>query len=385
MPNIQFSVDSALLAELGERLIGKPFVALAELVKNSYDADSTKVRIDLDLAKDRIVVSDNGQGMTLEEFDKFWMRVGSIHKLQQRVTRRYRRQMTGSKGVGRLAVQFLSRDLRLETVSENDLARKLVAWVNWDEAVRAGNLTQATVEYKFETSKEGFVRGTTIILSKLKQQWYQYDTEALAAEVWQLRPPSFGAITTPSDSAAAFDIELRSQDAEIIAQFRERLSALEDFWWARLVGRNQNGRVNLTLEFATDESRSVETFEMPRKTLVDGAFELRIYNLVERKPRGIRIGEARDYLRRFGGVRVFDSGFQLPFYGTEDSDWLGIEVEHSHRLEASKLLPAELQERGSLSFLPTMTRILGVVRVDTTQEPELKITITRDRLQENAA
>ena len=32
-----FKADSALLRELGERLVGKPYIALAELIKNSYE------------------------------------------------------------------------------------------------------------------------------------------------------------------------------------------------------------------------------------------------------------------------------------------------------------------------------------------------------------
>ena len=46
MPKIKFTVDAALLAELGERLVGKPYIALAELVKNSYDADAASVTIE---------------------------------------------------------------------------------------------------------------------------------------------------------------------------------------------------------------------------------------------------------------------------------------------------------------------------------------------------
>lgn len=42
---VNFTVDAALLRELGERLVGRPEVALAELVKNAYDPDATKVRI----------------------------------------------------------------------------------------------------------------------------------------------------------------------------------------------------------------------------------------------------------------------------------------------------------------------------------------------------
>ena len=41
----KFTVDAELLRELGERLVGRPHIALAELIKNSYDADATKVEI----------------------------------------------------------------------------------------------------------------------------------------------------------------------------------------------------------------------------------------------------------------------------------------------------------------------------------------------------
>jgi len=37
-----FTVDSALLGELGERLVTSVHIALTELVKNAYDADATK-------------------------------------------------------------------------------------------------------------------------------------------------------------------------------------------------------------------------------------------------------------------------------------------------------------------------------------------------------
>ena len=39
MPELQtinFTVDSELLRELGERLVGRQYIALAELVKNSF-------------------------------------------------------------------------------------------------------------------------------------------------------------------------------------------------------------------------------------------------------------------------------------------------------------------------------------------------------------
>ena len=50
----KFQADSALLRELGERLVGQPHIALAELIKNAYDADATRCTISID--KDRITV-----------------------------------------------------------------------------------------------------------------------------------------------------------------------------------------------------------------------------------------------------------------------------------------------------------------------------------------
>src|SRR5688572_13023208 len=45
MEKFKFTVDSALLNELGERLVESVHIALMELIKNSYDADAPKVTI----------------------------------------------------------------------------------------------------------------------------------------------------------------------------------------------------------------------------------------------------------------------------------------------------------------------------------------------------
>lgn len=108
-----FTVDSALLRELGERLVGKPHIALAELVKNSYDADAAHV--DILFEEDYIEIVDNGNGMSFDDFKNFWMRVGSPHKQDQQHSEILKRPLTGSKGIGRLAVQFLARRIDIVT------------------------------------------------------------------------------------------------------------------------------------------------------------------------------------------------------------------------------------------------------------------------------
>jgi HSP90 family molecular chaperone len=125
MSILKFTVDSALLEELGERLVDKPYIALAELVKNAYDADAGRVTIKFNLGKNRVVVADDGSGMTFDEFRSFWMCVGSTHKQQQRLSRRLKRLMTGSKGVGRFAVQLLAEELEIQTARSRPPPRSL--------------------------------------------------------------------------------------------------------------------------------------------------------------------------------------------------------------------------------------------------------------------
>ncbi|MCV5901633.1 ATP-binding protein, partial [Escherichia coli] len=45
--DLSFSVDGRLLSELGEKLVTKNSLALSELIKNGYDADSSLVEISL--------------------------------------------------------------------------------------------------------------------------------------------------------------------------------------------------------------------------------------------------------------------------------------------------------------------------------------------------
>ena len=68
MPTLPFTIDVELLRELGERLVGKPHIVLAELVKNSYDADATQVTIKFTPNEGRIEIIDDGHGMSVDEF-----------------------------------------------------------------------------------------------------------------------------------------------------------------------------------------------------------------------------------------------------------------------------------------------------------------------------
>lgn len=393
MPKLPFTVDSKLLRELGERLVGAPHIALGELVKNSYDADASKVTIRLFPDTDLIEVRDDGHGMTLEEFESFWMRIGTTHK-ENRLSRYLGRQMTGSKGVGRLAVQFLAEKMKIVTVPREYRGQWLeTKAVNWSDAVDVGDLTEATVEYEIQTSPPPFEHGTSIILNGLKNKWDTEDVRDLAREIWWLVPPF--RTPSPGGSGDTFDIELEAAQEELERTFKTQINAIMRIWIARIVAKNEQGHVALSLEFAgeTPQRYEYEIADLPHndgiydeeENLTNGAYEIRIYHLQNRQPHGIRVGEAREYFKKHGGVHVYDGGFRLPYYGDPKNDWLLIEYDHAHRKSRSGLLPESLQVPAGLSHLPTLSRFFGVVNVSTAREKNLDIMITRDRLKETKA
>ena len=415
MERIKFTVDSALLRELGERLVGKAYIALAELVKNSYDADATKVVIRF--RPDSIEVIDNGHGMDFDEFQGFWMRVGSQHKQEQkyRYSRGFGRAVTGSKGVGRLAVQFLANNIRMNTVSDMDTNNELEVIIDWNEAVQAGDLTEAEAYYHkvkpITVFPEDKKHGTAIILSGLNQTWYTDTITDLAKEIWPLQPP-FRTTRGGIPLEEAFNVELEAPNPKAVEDFENQMQAVLEIWDAKLNGRfvrksnNDDSKVELTLEFRGKEKIHHE-YDVPKLKDPEGnilecnlnfvEFEIRVFTLRGKQPLGIIVEDAREYFERFGGVHVYDAGFHLPFYGTPTGDWLSIQYDHAMRRHRSQLLPEEIQITRGLQFLPTLSRIFGVVHVNTAKERKLalesrstdkeylQIQVTRDRLVDNRA
>ena len=412
MPTLPFTIDAELLRELGERLVGKPHVALAELIKNSYDADATEVTIKFLPKADRIEIIDNGHGMTFEEFKNFWMRIGTTHKKEKRQSKNLERPMTGSKGVGRLAVQFLARSLTIQTVSEDESHKWLKAQVDWEKAMEVKELTEVEVsynEYDRDLSAPPFPQGTMVFLNGLKDEWSEDSIRDLASEVWWLQPP-FGSSPSRDDSKDLFKIHFQSTHRDYGKTFVNQINAIKSIWIARLVGQSVNGKVKISLQFpgeqpeieeigieeirenkkgANKERYGKEQYSKNQydetKNLNKCHFEIRIYNLSGKQKFGIKVSEARDYFAQYGGVHVYDGGFRLPYYGLPTSDWLNLEYDHSHRRNMSELFPKEIQAPRALNDLPTLGRVLGFVSVNTSDEPNLEIMITRDRLAETIA
>jgi signal transduction histidine kinase len=404
---IPFTVDAALLRELGERLVGRPHIALAELVKNSYDADATRVQIRI--TSEVIEVADNGHGMDMAEFKRFWMRIGTPHKQAERVSRELHRGLTGSKGVGRLAVQFLGHKVRLTTVAKKPGSNQLDARVDWTTAVKKRELTEAvatcTVSSPVSTFPGDSAHGTRVQISRLSHHFEPKDLERLGQELWMLQPPFRGDPEMAADEKQGFRVELETVPAQDATVFESQMLAWLDNWHATIVGKlvrppkrlgRDSGAVELTVQFHGGRSFNYR-FDVEECMLHDVEFEIRVFHLMYRQRHGIELKEMREYLREHGGVHVYDAGFHLPYYGLE-TDWLELQLDHSRRISVSQLLPKKLQVPEGMNFLPTNSRVFGVVRVNTAAEREvaavsgremdarsLTVQVSRDRLVDNEA
>ncbi|WP_460077031.1 ATP-binding protein [Pseudomonas sp. H2_C01] len=392
----EFTVDAALLRELGERLVGKPHVALAELVKNSYDADATAVSISFD--DESITVTDNGDGMSRDEYVNYWLRVGTTHKQDKMETAR-NRTVTGSKGIGRLAVQFLGDGLEL--TSKKNGSSTFRADVDWDSARSSGDLIKAGANIspaQDTTFGAGYSHGTSVKITGLKQEWDAPKLKELARELWFLKPPD--TLIDDLDEEDKFDITIEGLPDEAVEAFSDQMGKALDNWIATINGSLRNGRsggVNkVRVDFRDGDKYKVE-HRQSTGLLDKVSYKIYVFKLSGKQAGGVGVHEAREYFRRFGGIHIYDNGFRLPFYGGDEQDWLQLEIAHSHRLNRSSLLPAELQVQSGLNDLPTNSRIFGIASISTSHERRtaskrsvdsgnyLNVQVTRDRLIDNDA
>jgi len=179
-----FNIDSRLLFQLGEKLVTNRAVALAELVKNSYDADATYVQVQMNqIAKSggTIIINDNGSGMSLPIFEKTWMRIATIDKEENPVSEKYERTKAGEKGIGRFACRRLSKRLLLKSISKTKDGTKeeLNAIFNWPSFTSGSDVNEIPVTYTIMSVPRGMQTGTTLILDRSFRDNYRFWPRAL--------------------------------------------------------------------------------------------------------------------------------------------------------------------------------------------------------------
>lgn len=115
-----------LLAMLGDQLIKNERIALVELIKNAYDADSPWVKVSFDNFGDgfkvtldsKIIIEDAGDGMNLDTIKNHWLNPATPDKKRRKEEKEKTargRVIQGEKGIGRFSILKLGKKIKIIT------------------------------------------------------------------------------------------------------------------------------------------------------------------------------------------------------------------------------------------------------------------------------
>lgn len=388
-----FSVDARAILTLGRDSIKDHTTALVELVKNSYDADATKVEVEVSVKSKSpfIRIADNGCGMTESDIDNNWLRIGFSEKTTERVSALNRRR-TGEKGIGRISADRLGAILELYTKAKGKVYALRVDWNKFDvkgkdlATILIDEILNAVINIPRTSDEREPKSGTELIIKKLRQSWTEADIEALHRELSTLVSPFKSVndfqVTINTDVAKGYSGAVDSefyQTAEIrldvefygesevtytITDREEQKGGNKKqhtLHWRDLVQRpaqssHQNlrcGPVSLTLMF------------FPRKAEILSGTKFSLRDL-------------RQFLNNNAGVSIYRDNIRVKPYGNPkepEGDWLGLGT----RLARN---PAGA---GRASFKVSPTQIVGAVFVSRDRNPLLIDSSSREGLIQGEA
>lgn len=339
-----FRPRARLLLLLGDQLIRDPGVAVFELVKNAYDADSSTATITMsymdDPSRGEIVVEDSGTGMDLATVTNVWLEPGTDHRLAQkeekRPTAKYNRVPVGEKGVGRFAAHKLGEKIRLITRKSRSL--EVVVDIDWENDFKDKRYlddVEIRVTQRPPEHFKGAKTGTRIEVTRLRDTWTRKMVRDLAR--------SINAISSPYQNVADFKAKL------VLKNHAEWLDGLLDvkdvlgFSLYKAKAIIKGSRLSYTYEFAPYpgmkrvEGRTVQkTVTLgSAKNIINlddhnvGPVQITLY-LFDLDSQVLKLGEVNDkkglkeFLKESGGVRVYRGGIRVYDYGEPGNDWLNL-------------------------------------------------------------
>ena len=129
-------VGSQILNQLSKGVYSTPAMALKELVSNAYDADASKVTIDVKAASNSLIIRDDGYGMSYEDFNQKFVYISKSPKANEfGITEKYRRPIIGRLGIGFVAVSTLCDTMIISSTTE-DAKTKFIAILDFSKFKR---------------------------------------------------------------------------------------------------------------------------------------------------------------------------------------------------------------------------------------------------------
>jgi len=362
---LQFRPRARIIRTIGDQLISGPESAVIELVKNAYDADASYVWIrftpPLEAGKGRITIKDDGHGMSLSDVQDKWMEPATSSKSGLKFSRRLRRPLMGSKGIGRFAAAKLGQKMGLNSISgtAGALEEVLIPEIDWSIFDGDAYLADIAIDYLTQSTSEP--TGTEIEVRELNESWSESKLARLHLELRRLISPleqsdaerafkiyldlsactprtaGFDGATVVgadvSDDAdqpqegppPAFEVQpfplLTTCDYEVVGFF-DAAGQFEGTMQVRRGGQAPTA-IDLNVPLADDEEPcgviGVHFYIFDREAQT-------VRQTMTRAGLGdLTASQARKILDDIAGVAIYRSGFRVRPYGDAENDWLTLD------------------------------------------------------------
>lgn len=314
-----------LIGLIGEELISDEAVAVVELVKNSYDADASLVKISFGGPdSDLLIVEDDGHGMDLDTVLSTWFEPGTVSKKRNESSPKGR-VYQGAKGIGRFASARIARSLLLESAIDTD-AEGVSVLFDWGSFKEDSYLDEIEVLWE-KGDLGGFSRGTRLTLGGMRKEWTDEDFTELHSRLSRLVSPfdEVRDFTISLDIPSRPDISGPVQPPVLLTRPRYELrgSVNEEGFFSGTMWHSGD----LVREFVNEKlggkdskpacgpfSTEIRVWDRDREGLAPLAGEL-----------AQSITEVRRTLNTYSGVSIYRDGFRVYPYGQRGNDWLQLD------------------------------------------------------------
>lgn len=355
-----FEPTGRLIMSIGKDLIKDLPAALVELVKNSYDADASYVKITYIKNEDglNIIVEDDGHGMSQDTVLNAWMVPSTDYKLKKKNSPKGR-VYQGRKGIGRYAVSLLGNKLELITTREG---METTACFDWDEFNSEKKLSDIPIF--ITTSETTNNSGTKLIITNeygndLADEINEIDSQKVEKELSKL-------LSNIKDFKIIVSYEnFYSDDKKNICK---EISQLEfnEAWHYKLSGEiyaDFNYELKYSNFYTKEEKEFKGSFikELPKNSVPCGGISID-YRVYDKDPSGIEVimnfingnqntnlskTEIKNMLIDKSGISIFRNDFRIRPYGDKGFDWLNLD---SKRVQNPSMAIGSEQINGKISI-----------------------------------
>ena len=405
MAHKKFRISTGLKDLIGRDLITNDFVAVFELVKNSFDAYAKVVQI---LFKDdRIVIMDNGKGMSRADILNKWLFIAYSAKRDGTEDKDYRdkiadsrRPFAGAKGVGRFSCDRLGSRLKLSSRAAGEPVQTLeIDWTRYEEDAKQEfgmidvELSEAS-DFPPSAPKLNGETGTVLEIEALRSEWDRNKLLELKRELLKLINP--------------FTVESPRFQIEVTAPAEQAADQKDGDYNKNLPEGKEpkllvNGKVeNPILEILGKRTTVIRVAVVDNGETIESILEDRgdtIYHIRESNPYpGLKETDlVADiyYLNRsaktvfvrrmgvrsvkFGSIFLFRNGFRVMPVGAEDDDYFGLnrrKQQGVRRYLGGRDLIGRVEVKGVEGFDESTSRDQGLIR---TRQVEQLITCVLDK------